>query len=341
VRKLRSEERSFRNHLAERDSENLESRGVKDSVSWHLGKIEKFPRLSEHQIHILSKRVRERGDINARNQLALHNLGLVISEARRRFNQTNSTLGFMDLIQEGNIGLLEASEYYDDKKEACFSTYAAYWIKERIQRAIESSYIVRIPRHKHEEWQKITIITNKFKEKFGRNPNLKEISDMIGVSEYKTGQKLFTIGSALLYSNGRLVSLDKEFLSRDGDDDSILTDIIVDKANLEPLQFLIAKEELLKSIKQIKLLVKLIKLCLKDRDKLIFEMRYGLNEDFEVKNLDYISQSFSISRERVRQIVERIWHKLNKIGISQNDDWLCNEIGKVKVLQNLVGQENL
>ena len=352
VKKLQSEERSFRNYLDERDSENLESRGVKDSVSSHLENIGKFPRLNDHQINILVKRVREQGDINARNQLALHNLGLVIFVAKRYLNQTSPSLGFMDFIQEGNIALLQAAEYYNPKhlnkngKTAKFSTYAMHGIKQRIQRAIaDLRDTVRVPVHKHEERWKIIKAINEFKAEFDHEPDLKEIADMLGIPDAEAHDKLFSMKSAINSMNGNLISLDKKISDGSNEDiDKTIKDTVVDKSRLDPFQFLIAKEELKKSLKEIKMVAKLIKLvskCFTNRNRLIFEMRYGLNDDFEVKTLDYVSQNFSLTKQRVLQILDKAWHNLKDLGIKQDDLWIRNEIRKIHVLRNLIGAENL
>lgn len=348
MRKLRSEERSLRNHLTENDSQNLESPGVKDSVGSYLEKIGRCSRLTDHQVRILAKRIRERGDINARNLLVLHNLKLVVWVAKKYINRCSPALGFMDIIQEGNIGLTAAVEAYDpdhfqDGGVANFSAYATYWIKQRIQRAIDVlSEGIRVPVHKCEERRKISGVVNKLQAEFGYKPGTKEMAEALGISEAETQKKLFQAKSALNLRSGTLVSLDLEVLNEKYGDPVSLANQVEDSSRLEPLQFLIAKEELARHIKEIKLLSKLIRLHLNDRNKLIFEMRYGINDDFEVRTLEYIGQKFSLTRERIRQLLDnQIWPKIKIIGINQDDLWMRHKIQKIRVLQNLVGEEGL
>ncbi len=238
----------------------------------------------------LAKRIEE-GDTEAKKELARHNLRLVISIAKK---YRNYGLPFLDLIQEGNLGLMRAIEKFDYKKGYKFSTYATWWIRQRIFRAINNqSRTIRIPAHMSELIREIYKIEQKHIEENGTEPFLEEIAEKLDVAEEKVLKAK--------KSAHKTTSLDKP-LGDDPNGGNVLSDILADENAPRP------DEETLHNLISDRL-DEVLDETLTDREKRILQLRYGL-KDYHPRTLDEVGKVFDISRERVRQIQKRAIQKL-------------------------------
>ena len=236
----------------------------------------------------LAKRIKD-GDESAKNKLIESNLRLVASVARKYIGK--SSLTFLDLVQEGNIGLIKAIDKYDYTKGYKFSTYAHYWIRQAITRAIaDQSRTIRTPVHVVEALSKIAKAKTELYQKFNRKPTNAEIAEVTGISEEKLN--LYTSASK------SLISLDKPITD---DDEADMTDIIPDMRISTPEEEWLATERK-KSIME-------ILNTLSDREKTVIMLRFGL-EDGTNHTLKEIGKVLGVTRERARQIEEKAMQKL-------------------------------
>ena len=273
--------------------ENLFTINSDDSVKIYLRQIGKIPLLSPEEEADLSKRIKENHDDFAKDILVNANLRLVVSIAKKYIGRG---LSFLDLIQEGNVGLIKAAERFDYKKGYKFSTYATWWIQQSITRAIaDKARIIRLPIHMIESISKIRRTTLDLTSRLGRTPTKQEIAYRMGISV----QKL----SAIIKSAQSTVSMDTP--SSSDEDASKIADFIVDNSTISP-DGRVLQDSLLEDIRTI-----LNKLSQKERDVLI--LRYGLDNNGAKKTLDEIGSQYGVSRERIRQIETRAISKLKKL----------------------------
>jgi len=260
-----------------------------DNVQMYLREIGKTPLLKSHEEKELAKRILK-GDEAARQQLIKANLRLVVSIAKRYVNR--SPLSISDLIQEGNIGLFKAVEKFDYTKGFKFSTYATWWIRQAITRALaDQSRTIRIPVHMVETISKFTQAKRKLAQQLGREPMVEEIAlEMdLPVDKVRNIQKI----------SQEVVSLESPI--GDDDDKSTLADFIQDEKSLTPTQ--LTSQELLKD--QIRDIIQ----DLTDRERKILEMRFGL-EDGVTHTLEEVGKVFNVTRERIRQIEAKALEKI-------------------------------
>ena len=268
--------------------DDLKFSSVADSVKIYMRQIHTIPLLSPEQELYLAKRVKD-GDESAKNKLIESNLRLVASVARKYIGK--SSLTFLDLVQEGNIGLIKAIDKYDYTKGYKFSTYAHYWIRQAITRAIaDQSRTIRTPVHVVEALSKIAKAKTELYQKFNRKPTNAEIAEVTGISEEKLN--LYTSASK------SLISLDKPITD---DDEADMTDIIPDMRISTPEEEWLATERK-KSIME-------ILNTLSDREKTVIMLRFGL-EDGTNHTLKEIGKVLGVTRERARQIEEKAMQKL-------------------------------
>jgi RNA polymerase primary sigma factor len=222
-----------------------------------------------------------------RNRLIKANLRLVITVAKKYLNRG---LSFLDLIQEGNMGLMKAAEKYDYQKGFKFSTYSTWWVRQAITRAIaDYARTIRVPVHILETMNKITKATTPLYQELGRKPTLEEISD-------KAGLPLEKVRKIMKVSNGA-VSIETPI----GDDDSKLGDFIADPKSPSPFEELVGtscKEEIDKVLS-----------TLTPREEKIIRMRLGIGEKTEY-TLEEVGDVFGLTRERIRQIEAKALRKL-------------------------------
>lgn len=279
-------------------AENLKTVNSDDSVKIYLQQIGKIPLLKGDKEIEIAKRIKENNDEKAKQILVNSNLRLVVSIAKKYIGRG---LSFLDLIQEGNLGLIKAAERFDYTKGYKFSTYATWWIQQAITRAIaDKSRLIRLPVHMIETLNKIRKTTTDLSVELGRMPTKDEIAYRLGITVSKLGQ--------LISQAQETVSI--ETPTNQKEESSILGDFIVDEESVSP-DVKVTQENMFGDIRKI-----LNQLSPKERDVLI--MRYGLNEDGQKKTLEEIGNRYGVSRERIRQIENRAISKLKKLCKNNN-----------------------
>ena len=261
-----------------------------DAVQMYLKAIGKTPLLVQYEEKELAKRA-EKGDEEARQKLIRANLRLVVSIAKRYVNRTPH-LSILDLIQEGNIGLSKAVEKFDYRRGFKFSTYATWWIRQAITRALaDQSRTIRIPVHMVETISKYTQAKRRLMQELGRDPMAEEIAvEMeIDVDKVRHIQKI----------SQEVMSL--EVPIGDDEDESSLSEFIPDERNLTPAQAT-AQALLRDKIKE-------IVITLSEREQKILAMRFGL-DDGVTHTLEEVGKVFGVTRERIRQIEAKALEKI-------------------------------
>ena len=256
----------------------------------------------------MAKKIQENHDDFAKNVLVNANLRLVVSIAKKYIGRG---LSFLDLIQEGNVGLIKAAGRFDYKKGYKFSTYATWWIQQSITRAIaDKARIIRLPIHMIDSIGKIRRATLDLTTELGHTPTKQEIAYRLGLPVSKL--------TSIIKSAQSTVSMDTPTSS--DEDSSKIADFIIDKSTITP-DGKVTHENLLQDIRQI-----LNQLSQKERDVLI--LRYGLDNNGVKKTLDEIGSQYGVSRERIRQIENRAIAKLKKLCKNEKlHDGLMNYFG--------------
>lgn len=266
---------------------SLEGISIDDPVRMYLKEIGKVQLLTSEQEKAIAKRIEE-GDETAKAELTEANLRLVVSIAKRYVGRG---MLFLDLIQEGNLGLIKAVEKYDYVKGFKFSTYATWWIRQAITRAIaDQARTIRIPVHMVETINKLVRIKRQLLQEFGREPSNEEIAEKMGISEAKVRE--------IIKISQEPVSLETPIGE---EDDSHLGDFIPDEgapAPAEAASFVLMKEQLLGVLDS-----------LTDREKKVLKLRFGL-DDGRQRTLEEVGHEFNVTRERIRQIEAKALRKL-------------------------------
>src|SRR5215216_2927312 len=265
-----------------------------DALQLFLKDIGKVELLTAPQEVELAKRI-ERGDDNAKRQMVEANLRLVVSIAKRYRNQG---LPFLDLIQEGTIGLVRAAEKFDYRRGFKFSTYATWWIRQAVARALaDKARTIRMPVHVVEKLNKIMRTERKLRAERGREPSSGEIAVDLELTLDEVDQ--------IRRSAQTPVSLEKPV----GDDEeSEFGHFITDE--LAPLP-----DELAEDVLRREALTKILG-TLSERERRVLELRYGLNGE-QPRTLDEVGQTFQVTRERIRQIENQSLKKLRALADSQ------------------------
>lgn len=273
-----------------------------DSVQMYLREIGKVPLLKSDDEVRLAKLI-EKGEISAKQKLTEANLRLVVSIAKKYVGRSNN-LSLLDLIQEGNIGLFKAVEKFDYHKGYKFSTYATWWIRQAITRALaDQSRTIRIPVHMVETINKYTQIVRQLVQELGREPLAEEIAAEMDmeVDKIRHIQKISQETVSLETSIG------------DSEDDSVLGDFIEDTETIMPDQT--ASRTLLKN-HVIEILEEL-----SPREQRILKIRFGL-DDGVTHTLEEVGQEFGVTRERIRQIEAKALDKIrNQKGLGKLRDY--------------------
>ena len=261
---------------------------IDDPVRMYLKEIGKVPLLSADEEVELAKRM-ENGDIEAKKKLAEANLRLVVSIAKRYVGRG---MLFLDLIQEGNLGLIKAVEKFDYTKGFKFSTYATWWIRQAITRAIaDQARTIRIPVHMVETINKLTRIQRQLIQELGREPSAEEIAEKM---DGMTPEKVREIQKISLEPVSLETPIGEE-------DDSHLGDFIEDEGAMSPDDY--AANELLKDE------LNDVLLELTDREEKVLRLRFGL-DDGRTRTLEEVGREFNVTRERIRQIEAKALRKL-------------------------------
>ena len=279
-------------------AENVSTINADDSVKIYLQQIGKIPLLTAEQELEVAKKIKEKNDDQAKETLVNANLRLVVSIAKKYIGRG---LSFLDLIQEGNMGLMKAAEKFDYAKGYKFSTYATWWIQQSITRAIaDKSRIIRLPVHMIETLGKIKKVTVDLTTESGKVPSKEEIAYRIGIPVSKL--------TSVIKAAQSTISIETPATAKD--ESSKLGDFIVDESTISP-DSRVSQENLFEDIQKM-----LNQLSPKERDVLI--MRYGLNDDGNRKTLEEIGSRYGVSRERIRQIENRAISKLKKLCKNHN-----------------------
>ncbi len=263
-----------------------------DSIQMYLREIGQYPLLNAHEERVLAKRIVD-GDEEARNLLARANLRLVVSIAKKYVGRSPD-LTLLDLIQEGNLGLFKAVDKFDFTKGFKFSTYATWWIRQAITRALaDQSRTIRIPVHMVETMAKYKQVSRRLSQDFGRDPMPEEIATEMGVEV----EKIYQIEKI----SQDTISL--ELPVGDDDDRSRLSDFISDDKIVSPDQE-VAHSILTDQITE-------ILDTLSDKERKILEMRHGLL-DGTYHTLEEVGKEFGVTRERIRQIEAKALEKIRQ-----------------------------
>lgn len=260
---------------------------IDDPVRMYLKEIGKVPLLTAAEEIELARRMEE-GDEEAKKRLSEANLRLVVSIAKRYVGRG---MLFLDLIQEGNLGLIKAVEKFDYRKGYKFSTYATWWIRQAITRAIaDQARTIRIPVHMVETINKLIRVSRQLLQEYGREPQPEEIAEVMGISEDKV-REIIKIAQ-------EPVSLETPIGE---EEDSHLGDFIPDDdapAPAEAAAFTLLKEQLMSVLS-----------TLTPREEMVLKLRFGL-EDGRARTLEEVGKEFKVTRERIRQIEAKALRKL-------------------------------
>ena len=272
-----------------------------DPVRIYLKEIGKVRLLTATEEVYLAKRI-EKGDLSAKNKIIEANLRLVVSVVKKYVGRG---LAFLDLIQEGNLGLIRAVEKYDYKRGFKFSTYATWWIRQAATRAIaDQARTIRVPVHMVENINKYIRIERRLLQTLGREPGFDEIAESLGITPDKVREiKKIAQGT---------ISLDTPIGE---DEDAYLSDFVEDsevEAPLDAATFSMLQKNLKRVLN-----------TLKDREKKIIKLRYGLHDGFP-RTLEEVGREFKLTRERIRQIESKALCKLGNTKNNSLKDFLID-----------------
>lgn len=258
------------------------------SLQHYLQTIGKHDLLTKEEEFALARRIRA-GDKEALDKLVNANLRFVVSVAKKFLNQG---LSYMDLIAEGNIGLITAAKRFDERRDFRFISYAVWWIRQAIQKAIaEQTNTVRLPINRSQQAQKMKRIAQRLEQKYQRQIQEEEIAEELSLSNRKMGQ--------IRAASRPLVSLDQSVY----DDDVTLAETIVNPDDIDPEQDFVMDELEREMTAALSLL--------NDRERDIVMRYYGLGKE-ESASLEAIGQDIHLSRERVRQIRNQALTKIRQ-----------------------------
>lgn len=274
--------------LEEEDENDLDYSGiVGDSTRYYLKEIGKIPLLTFEEERALANKIAA-GDEEAVDTMVMHNLRLVVSIAKK---YTGCGLSLLDLIQEGNTGLIEAARKYDVNKGFRFSTYATWWVRQKIGRALsDQSRSIRIPAHIAELVSRIKKVTGTLIQKLGRTPTEEELAEVLGVEVDK-------IKVALDMSQA-VSSLD---VPVGDDDETTIGDLQADHGAQNPMTSLIAEAN--------KQVIESVLATLNEREANVLRLRFGMESD-HAHTLEEIGEKMGVTRERVRQIEVKALRKM-------------------------------
>lgn len=276
-----------------------------DSLKLYFREISRVKLLTAEEEVMLAKRI-EKGDLKAKQALIAANLRLVIKVAKKYMNQG---LSFQDLIEEGNLGLIKASEKFSWRRGFKFSTYATWWIRQAITRALSNqSRTVRVPVHVSEDINRFERISRDLTRKLGRDPSLIELSKAAKL-KFEKIHKLQRLAQ-------RNISL--EVPVGDESNSKSIADFIEDKSVASPAQNVFGQ---LRSEKLKKLIG-----ALNEKEQKVILMRFGFDQDLP-KTLEQTGSLLGVTRERIRQIEEKALHKIRSLMKASSEEYreLLNE----------------
>ncbi len=276
---------------AKEADKQLEVGSSEDSVRIYLQQIGRIKLLDAQGELDLAKRIFE-GDEEAKNKLVRCNLRLVVSIAKKYIGRG---LSFLDVIQEGNLGLIRAAEKFDYRKGFKFSTYATWWIQQSIVRGIsEKSRMIRLPIHMIELLTKMRKVQHQLSHQLNRQPTNQEIADAMDVPVIKI--------DSIVQATQTSLSLETPVNTKD--EKATLADFLVDENHIAP-EHQLQNDALIRDVNQVLNM-------LRPRERDVVKLRFGIM-DGNRRTLEEIGQLFGVSRERVRQIETRAVNKLRRL----------------------------
>jgi RNA polymerase primary sigma factor len=287
-------ERAPEKRTRRRAAPDLKPEGTTDALGLFLKGIGKVRLLSAQEEVDLAQRI-ERGSFDAKQKMVESNLRLVVSIAK---NYRNQGLPFLDLIQEGTIGLVRAAEKFDYRKGFKFSTYATWWIRQAIARALaDKARTIRIPVHIVEKLNRIGRAERSLVTALGREPTTEQIADVTGIDPEEV--------DSIKHSTQAPISLEKPVGDEEG---SELGQFIADEQAESPYEHaveILANEALRDALEN-----------LSYRERRVLELRYGLGGE-RPRTLDEVGRTFNVTRERIRQVENQSLHKLQNLHEAQ------------------------
>jgi len=271
----------------------------------------------EEQVELVLKA--QKGDLLARNRLIEHSFGLVTKEAFKY--KPNKSIDPEDLFQEGIFGLIEAIRMYNPQKGMKFSSYAKFWIFQSIRRYIVNlSKTIRIPFHIHDDYRKAQKAISKFEIINGRKPEIDELSSLTKMDRNRLEQILTIIPKISYPSNSTIEDTEEDYIF-----------FVSPVKSISPQTYVLAADELETYAKDVSLLFEAIE-NFSERDRNIFVRYYGMDNNLEKRSFKVIGEEAGISRERVRQIIERIWLTLPKYGFLKDQKWFMEIVERIQAL---------
>lgn len=272
----------------ELENEDEEIGYIPDATRAYMIQIGRIPLLTFEQEQELGKRLAE-GDESARTSLAESNLRLVVSVAKKYVNRTKMPL--LDLIQEGNIGLMAAIERFDYTKGYKFSTYATWWIRQAISKAaVENSRSIRVPMHVIDALSKMNTVYRLLQQELSRTPTAAEIAAKMGIEVAKVKELQAIVKDP--------VSMDTTI---NEDDDVTVGDLVADEEAEDPNESIFRE--------QVRAAIYEVLDTLDEREKEVLELRYGLIDN-KPRTLDEIGRCYGLTKERIRQIESKALRKM-------------------------------
>ncbi|MDD5382832.1 MAG: RNA polymerase sigma factor RpoD [Candidatus Margulisbacteria bacterium] len=286
-RKEKKPERETEDEVIHKELTELKGVGVDDTVRMYLREIGKFPLLTSEEEIVLAKRIKA-GDMRAKHKLVNSNLRLVVSIAKK---YTGRGMLFLDLVQEGNLGLIRAVEKFDYRKGYKFSTYATWWIRQAITRAIaDQARTIRIPVHMVETINRLRKTSRILLQQLGRKPTEKEIAKRARISVDKV-REIIKVSQVPL-------SLEMPI----GDEESSRLGDFVEDASVQAPDEVVLHGLLHDDLED-------VMGTLTDREKTVLKLRFGI-EDGHPRTLEEVGRVFAVTRERIRQIEAKALRKL-------------------------------
>ena len=259
------------------------------SLAWYLNQINKIPLLSREEEDNLA-RLSKNGDEEAKNKLIKSNLRFVVSIAKK---YQTSGISLLDLINEGNMGLIKAAEKFDPDKEVHFISYAVWWIRQAIILAISQKVsLIRLPLNRNVNLQKIEKIERELEEKFGREPTVSELAKQLDMDDEEI-KYLKSISQGIVSLDAALEEEEHSIIDVIENKNAILPDKkVFDESLTETLNAMLA--------------------TLTESERNVLEMRFGLN-GYEPMTLPQIAEKFNLSKERIRQIEKKAMRRLREL----------------------------